>query len=201
MSLNNWALKNSELKPLQRAGLLLLGVRCAMRVEPWMPPQTLALWSRGLRHATASAFSEPESDTSATLRRELSDRGAIASNALISIDEALGRCMNYSTQTLARVLDATGLEYGTPMKKMIIETSKLSASIAGVLAHAGRVAVPHGQDAVDVACVAMWDAIRADIPILAAKTAQFQNAEDPVGALRDCATLWVGGVPNWATTR
>ena len=108
--------------------------------------------------------------------------------------------MNYATQTLARAIDATSLDVGLPMKKMIIETAKLSASIAGVLAHAGRIDVPPGADAVDVACVAMWDAIRADIPVLAGGTSDFKNAKERVQALRACAALWVGSASGWATT-
>jgi hypothetical protein len=84
------------------------------------------------------------------------------------------------------------------MKKAIIEAAKLSASIAAVLAHAGRVDVPPGVDAVDAACVAMWDAIRADIPVLAGRQADLKNAEDRVRALRDCAPFWVGSAPGWA---
>src|SRR6185503_4319418 len=154
MTLRIWAIKPAELKQLPRERLLLLGARCAMRVEPWLPADAETTWSRGLEYVVASAFSE-------------SDWGAIACNTMSSVDEALGQCMNYTMQTLARAIDAASVDFGAPMKKVIIEVAKLSASIAAVLAHAGRVKVPPGADAVDVACVAMWDAIRADIPVLA----------------------------------
>jgi hypothetical protein len=201
VTLRIWAIKLGELKPLPRAGLILLGARCAMRVEPWLPPDTRALWSRGLEHVVGSAFSEADTGAAATLRRDLSDRGALASNALATTDEPLGRCMNYATQTLARAIDATRLDGGVLMKKAIIEAAKLSASIAGVLAHAGRVDVPSGAAAVDVACVAMWDAIRADIPVLAGTSSTLKGADDRVLALRDCSPLWVGDVPRWVTTQ
>ncbi|HEY6477888.1 MAG TPA: hypothetical protein VI456_15030, partial [Polyangia bacterium] len=79
--------------------------------------------------------------------------------------------------------------------------AKLSASIAGVLAHGGRIDVPSGADAVDVACGAMWDAIRADLGILAGTISTLKSADDRVRALRDCSALWVGDVPRWATTQ
>lgn len=198
MTLRIWALKPAELKPLSREGLLLLAARCAMRVEPWLPPHIGPLWSRGLEHVVGSAFYEADSGAGASLRRQLSDEGASACNTMSSVDEALGRCMNYATQTLARAIDATDLDFGPPMKKVIIETAKLSASVAGVLAHAGRVDVPAGADAVDVACVAMWNATRADIPVLADGAFDFKNAKDRVRVLRDRAPLWVGGAPDWA---
>jgi hypothetical protein len=199
MTLRIWAIKLGELKPLSRAGLLLLGARCAMRVEPWLPPDAGPLWSRGLEHVVGAAFSAADADAAAKLRRALSDRGAIASNALAATDVPLGRCMNYATQTLARAIDATCLDDGAPIKKAIIETAKYSASIAGVLAHAGRVVVPSGVSAVDAACVAMWDAIRADISVLAGASSALENADDRVRALRECAAQWAGGVPVWVT--
>jgi hypothetical protein len=198
MTLRIWAIKPTELKQLPRERLLLLGARCAMRVEPWRPADTETAWSRGLEYVVASAFSESDPGAGATLRRTLSDWGAIACNAMSSVDQALGQCMNYAMQTLARAIDATSVDFGAPMKKVIVEVAKLSASIAAVLAHAGRVKVPPGADPVDVACVAMWDAIRADIPVLADGASDFKNAEDRVQALRDCSALWVGGVPSWA---
>ena len=198
MTLRIWAIKRSEIKQLSRERLLLLGARCAMRVEPWLPPNTESMWSRGLEYVVASAFSESDPVDAATLRRQLSDRGAIASNRISSVDKRLGECMNYTTQALAHAIDATTLDFGAPMKKAIIDAAKLSASIAAVLAHAGRVDVPPGADAVDVACVAIWDAIRADIPVLAGGQSDFKNAEDRVRALRDCAPFWVGRAPDWA---
>ena len=74
-----------------------------------------------------------------------------------------------------------------------------SASIAGVLAHAGRVVVPIGKDPVEVACLAMWDAIRADIPVVATVASDLETAKHRVAALRKCAPLWFDGMPDWAT--
>src|ERR1041384_6087854 len=201
MTLRLWAIKIGELKPLTREGLLLFGVRCAMRVEHWLPPDSKALWSRGLEYVLAAAFSEADRSAAAPLRRELSDRGALASNQLATTDAPLGRCMNYATQTLAHVIDVTCIDETPAMKKAIIETAKLSGSIAGVLAHAGRVDVEAGADPVDVACTAIWDAIHADVSVVAAASARLKGASTRVQALRDCAPLWLGEVPQWATTR
>jgi hypothetical protein len=202
VTLRSWAIKSGELKPLARAGLLCLGARCAMRVEPWLPPDTRALWSRGLEHVVASAFAATESGAADDLRRDLSDRGAAACNALTATDEPLGRCMNYATQALVRAIDATHLDGQAPLKKAIIEAAKLSTAIAGVLAHAGRVVdVPVGATAADVACVAMWDAIRSDMRLLAHTNPALEGAEDRVLALRECSPLWVGAVPRWVTAQ
>ncbi|NUP06286.1 MAG: hypothetical protein HOW73_09535 [Polyangiaceae bacterium] len=109
--------------------------------------------------------------------------------------------MNYATQTLVRAIDAAGIDGAAPAKKAIIEAAKLSASIAAVLAHAGRIDVAPGSSALDVACVAMWDAIRADIPVLAEASSTVEGADDRVRALRDCSPLWVGDVPRWVDVR
>src|SRR5258706_7434833 len=101
MSLRIRALKIGELRPLSRGGLLLLSLRCAMRVEPWLPQGADSLWREGLEYVTTTAFDEPaRSDAAGSLARELSDRGAMACNWLQSTDEPLGRCMNYATLTL-----------------------------------------------------------------------------------------------------
>jgi len=201
MTLRIWALKIGELKPLEREGLLLFGARCAMRVEPWLAPGGKVLWSRGLEHVVASAYSEADPKAAAALRRELSDRGAVASNNLATTDETLGRCMNYATQSLARAIDVTCIDEMPAMKKVIIETAKLSASIAGVLAHAGRVDVQAGGDPVDVACTAMWNAIRADVAVIVGASARLKSAQNRVQALHECAPLWLDGVPRWVTTQ
>jgi hypothetical protein len=86
-------------------------------------------------------------------------------------------------------------------------------ALAGVLAHAGRVHAPRGKDPVELACVAMWTAIRADIVAVASvvsvasgSKARFGAAESveargmrkAVEALRACAPLWPDGAPTWA---
>jgi hypothetical protein len=107
--------------------------------------------------------------------------------------------MNYATLTLAAAIKATSLDLGTPLKKAVIESAKLSASIAGVLAHAERSVVPVGEDPVEVACLAIWNAIRADIPTVAAAASELNTAKDRVAALRKCAPLSGGGIPDWAS--
>jgi hypothetical protein len=199
MTVRVWAVKVGELKPLSRGGLLWLAARCAMRVEPWIPPGAESPWHDGLEHVAAAAISKPaRSDVARLLGSELSNRGAAACNRLAATDEALGRCMNYAALTLATALDATALDAGPDLKKTVIDSAKLSASIAAVLAHAGRVRVRKGEDPVDVACLAIWDAIRADIKALAEGTLELEVATDRLGALRTHAPLWVGGRPAWA---
>jgi len=146
-----------------------------------------------------SAFSVTDSEPIAKLRRDLSDRGAMACNELATTNEPLGRCMNYTTQILASALDAIALDDASALKKEVIQAAKLSASIPAILAHAGRIEVPSGSSAVDVACVTVWDAIRADIAAVANAVPAIERAEDRVLALTKCAPLWPGEVPAWVT--
>lgn len=191
MTMRVWALKVGELKPLSRAGLLLLMARCAQRVEPWLPPGADALWNEALDVVVGAAFDGPPRANAKTMRlaRELSNRGATACNRLAATDNPLGRCRNYATSTLANAVKASTLEALPELKKAAIESAKLSASIAGVLAHAGRIKVPRGQDPVAVACVAIWDVIRADIPRLAVATSEIEIAKKRVRALRESAPV------------
>jgi hypothetical protein len=173
-----------------------------MRVEPWLPPGTDALWRKGLGYVATAAFDKPaRSKAAMTLADELSERGTIACNRLEVTDAPLGRCMSYTTQTLATAIEATNLDVGPALKKAVIDAAKLSASIAAILAHAKRIVVPSGQDPVDVACLAIWNSIRADIPAVAVATAELEAAKDRIAALRKCAPLWVGRTPAWASCK
>jgi hypothetical protein len=204
MAVRSVALKVGELKPLSRPGLLLLAARCAVRVEPWMPPGSATLWREGLAYVTTAAFSAPpRSKEASKLERKLSDRGADACNRLDAPDEPLGQCMNYATSTLGAAALATSLDMGAPLKKAVLDAAMLSKSIGAVLAHAGRVRGrrPPGLDAVDVAVLAFWDAIRRDIPGLAARTSELETAKDRVEVLRKLAPLWVGRPPSWLHRR
>lgn len=81
----------------------------------------------------------------------------------------------------------------------LLEAAKLSASLPAVLAHAGRVGGSSGGDAVDAACLATWDAIRADIVVVAGVSHSLGDARDSIGTLREVAPLWPNGAPDWAT--
>jgi hypothetical protein len=181
-------LKVGELRDLDDHALLLLAARCAMRVEPWLPPGAKADWKRGLDAVCrAGVGAKPRA-----LARALSDRGAMACNRLARTDEPLGECMNYATETLCSALEATLLAERKPRRKAVIDATMYAKSIGAVLAHAGRVTAPRGADAVDFACDAMWDAIRADVAALAGAA----HDTTPV-ALRALAPLWPRGKPRW----
>ncbi len=198
MSVRQWTLKIGELKPLSRAGLLLLSVRCAMRVEPWLPPDADSLWHEGIDDLTAAAFKKPgRSRRAMTLVRGLSDLGVSACNRLSTTDEPLGRCMNYAILTLTTAIEATDRDVGPELKQAVITSAKMSGSIAGVLAHANRVLVRPGDDPVEVACVTIWNSIRADIPTVASFISEVEVAQDRVDSLRKVAPLWVDRQPVW----
>lgn len=169
MALRLWSLEQSELRALAREGLLLLAVRCAMRVEPWRAPGLARDWRAGLAQVVASASSTPL-DPSATraLARRIQEAGAIACNRLDgTAREALGRCHSYASSALAMSLEASALE-GRPLAGALIYVAKLANSIPAVLAHAGRIRAPHGKSAVDHAAAIAWDATRRDVAALAA---------------------------------
>lgn len=186
MSVKLWALKVGELRPLGDHALLFLAARCAMRVEPWLPAGAKADWKRGLEAVCRGG------GASSDLGRALSDRGAVACNRLAATDEPLGRCMNYSTQTLCAALEAAGSADRATRCKRVIDAAKYASSIGAVLAHAGRVSAPRGTDAVTFACTAMWDAIRSDIAAVAGAPSGVTPA-----ALRTLAPLWSAGKPRW----
>jgi hypothetical protein len=199
MSLRTWALKPSEFKGVSRAGLLLLSARCALRAEPWVPPDAEAEWREALMFVLQGAFADPtDLKAASTHARTISDLGACACNRLASTDEPLGRCLNYATQTVAAAVEATTLALGPALKKAVILAAKLSASIPGVLAHAGRVHAAAGEDAVDVACIATWDAIRSDVSLFKSASSALELSEDRLAALRCLAPLWPAGIPGWA---
>jgi hypothetical protein len=201
MTMRVWAIKNGDLKPLSRGGLLLFAARCALRVEPWSPPGAEALWRRALEHIVTAALGNVANPAAARkLERTLSDQGALGAHAVEASDEPLGECIDYAATTLATGVAATALEARPALLKSIIDCAKLSASVPAVLAHAGRVPVAKGRDAVEAACTPIWRAIRSDLPILAilaTSTNVLESASDRVSALREIAPLWVEGKPDW----
>lgn len=198
MSLKTWAVKVGQLKPLSRAGLLLFGARCVLRVAPWRPPHAVELWSDGLEHVVGNAFADPLAPESVrSLEIAISDAGVEASETLGETDEVLGTCANYAACTLSAAVDATGIADDRALRKRIVEVAKQSASIPAVLAHGGRVQVADGDDPVDVACLAVWALIRADVELIAGALESLERATDRVDALAQLAPPWGAVEPRW----
>jgi hypothetical protein len=189
MTVKAWALRPRELKSLSRAGQLRLAARCAMRVEPWMPSGARSIWKKGLDHVLKVALAGPV--TADELARGIDDKGLDAGERLGVKDELRAECVRYSMLTLATAVQAAALD-GRELTKGIIDVAKYSASIAALLAHGGRVKVGKGKDPVEVACLAMWGAIRADIAIMATAPAKLDAR-----AVRALAPLWPGKTPAW----
>lgn len=181
-SLRTLVLRPGELRPLSRAGLVLLAARCALRCEPWLPPGAEALWRRGLGDVVAGAFT-PASGPPAW-GRALGDLGARVCNQLDATDAPRGRCHNYAAQALVLAGEAAALVERAPLVKQVIVVAKHAGSIPAVLAHAGRVVAPPGRDAVDHACETVWAAIRGDVGWVVGHEASIAGARDPVAALR-----------------
>jgi hypothetical protein len=203
MTVREWAIKAGELKALNRTGRLLFAARCALRVEPWVPEDLSDLWLNHLGLLVNAAFEEPVlSAVAEGRRRTIAERGATAQNRHEASDEPTARAMGYSAQTLALGLGATALPAGTELTKEVIGAAKMAASIAALIAHAGRVEAPAGEDAVTFASVTTWDAMRADIPLLveALPTLSAPNAKDRLGQLRALGPLWPTSpeaLPSW----
>ncbi|MFO0000434.1 MAG: hypothetical protein ACK559_04840, partial [bacterium] len=118
VNLRTIALKPGELRPLDRGGLLLLGLRCAARVAPWRPPSAEAPWAAGWALAMAAAVGPPADPAAArALARALADAGARACNALTGADEPLGRAHNYACSTLSTVVEAAAVADRPPLLK------------------------------------------------------------------------------------
>ena len=219
MTLRQWA---GELRPLSRSALLLFSARCAMRVEPWIPEGAAASWADNLAFLVGTAFPScqgklgtaqtsrgfapsrfggpPDAVELASRRRAISSWGATACNRLAATDGPLGQCMSYATSTLATALGAAAAADRPTVLKRTIDVAKLSAAIAAVWAHAGRVAAgADGTDAVTLACTTTWAEIRRDIAPLAALAPSLEASEGRVEALRELAPLWTGVAPSWAT--
>ena len=200
MSLRRWALKPSEVKSLSREGLLLLAGRCALRVAPWCPREAAKLWAQALSLLETAVRGEVLDATQAlSLARRLGDAGARACNALDgTADELTGRCMNYATGALSLTLEAATLPERKEVLRLVLDVAKQSTAFAALHAHAGLVRAPAGRDAVELACLAVWDEIRRDVAALAKDEARFLAAKAPLTAPR---ALWRGRAPAWASPR
>ena len=198
VSLRLWAVKPGELRALDRVGLTLFAARCALRVEGWLPDGAAKAWKSGLELVVRAAFTAPRDPSELRARAgEISNLGAVACNRLQKTDGPRGRCHNYATSALAAALEVACEAERPKMLRWTIDAAKLSASIPAVWAHAGRVKVPKGAHAVDLACTTMWEAIRGDIGPLAAVGVALERARNPVQALRNFAPLWPGERPPW----
>jgi hypothetical protein len=162
-----------------------------MRVEPWMPSGASAAWRKGLDPVARVATAAPVA--AAALARTIQDKGALASNRLDGKDDLRAECVNYAGLTLATAIEAAALD-GPTLTRAVIDAAKYAASIAALHGHAGRVKVAKSKDAVEIASLAMWDAIRADLPLLAAAGDKLDAR-----ALRVLAPLWPKRPPAWAT--
>jgi hypothetical protein len=199
MSLKKLALKPGELKPLDRAALVLLAARCALRVAPWVPRASAALAKRELARVLADAFAGAQPD--ATQRaRALAELGAREQNR--APDDPLARCRGYALSTLAEAVAATALADRADVVKLASMGAKLAASMPAILAHAGLVITPSSVRAspVDYACGVTWAAIRVDVKAVAFAC----SALEPMGPRKRLATLhtlaplWPGRTPSWA---
>ena len=191
MSVRAWAIKPGELKELTRCGLVLLAARCALRVEPcvleWWPdaPKTVrSLWATSLDHLVRSAFTTTRHDIQRRLRA-LSNAGSLGRRRCEARDETRATCVNYAFYTLAAAVETGRFTERPLIVKSTIQAAKMSASIAAILAHAGRVPAPVNDDPVDHASRIAWGAIRAD----AARLTATPDA-------RSCP-LWPDPAPAW----
>ena len=177
MTVPMWAIKPGELKGLSGPRLVLLAARCATRAEscafalwPEAPATTRPHWTKAIALVVAAArASKAPAKAIASHARAVQEDGARGCNRLDATDAPRGQCINQATNVLASAIDAARAPERAAQVKAVIEAAKHTASIAAVLAHAGRVPKPRGvTDVVDHACVTVWTAIRADVAALLA---------------------------------
>lgn len=204
MTMRAWAIKPQELRPLTRAQLVMLAARCAARLEPCLAAMwpdaartVRARWSDGLDHVVAAANLPPTRTGIRTRARALLDTGAQAERVLTRRDETDAECVNQMMNALAAAVEATGAAARPALIRAVIDTAKHGASIAALLAHAGRVPRPTrgGGDAVEHACTVAWSAVRADVAWLIRG-----RVPDERLTLIAFGALWPGRVPAWWPT-
>jgi hypothetical protein len=184
-------LRPSELAARSRGDLLILAARLVLRVEPWRPEEAAACWEEELAAVIAAAGGAAIADA-AGRERALLDLGARACNRLERVDAPRGRAADHALCALAAAVAATAAP-PPALRRAIIDCAKQSASIPALLAHAGRIRA-RGGDAVDVACAAVWNAIRADV----ARVAGAGETLRDLPAVRAAWPLWPGRTPAWA---
>lgn len=190
MALRAWALKPSELKNLDSSARVLFLTRCALRVEPWVPPTARAMFRAGL-DLLLTGGPKPRLRQHA---RRLAELGAVACNRLESRDEPLGRCQLYATLVLSEALVALAEAAPHDATRSLLLAAKYAGSIPATLAHAGRVKAPKGKSPVDVAAGAIWKAMRDDVAWLGEEVA-LRKAKRPLPTLRK-RPLWKP-LPKW----
>lgn len=201
MSVKAWAIKPGEVKPLDRAGLLLLGARVALRVGPWVHGPAVPHFQAVLAGVVQAAVTGAVLDVALQAeRRGLADLGARICNRLDATDEPRGRAHNYAHQVLVAVSQgADALDRATVLKSAL-EAAKYAGSIAAIWGHAGRVlevlGTPH--DPVDYACGLTWAALRADVALIVCEREALLAAPDPLAALLALAPHWPEPPPSWA---
>lgn len=201
MSVKQWAIKAGEVKPLDRAGLLLLGARVALRFESWVPAGAETSFRAVLAGVVQAAVAGTALPVALrTERRALSDRGALACNRLDATDEPAGRAHNYAALVLTAVAQgADALDRPTTLKS-VLEAAKYAGSIAAIWAHAGRVHEAQGtaQNPVDLACERTWAALREDVVLIVREREALVAAPDPLAALLALEPHWQPPLPSWS---
>ena len=127
------ALRPSELKKLDRAKLLLLGARCALRVKPWVLAQDFSPWDRGMSFLLLAIDKAPLAADASTEMKSMIELSAV--NRPSATDEVALRCSNYAISTLASAIEVAAYELSPGLVKGIIATAKLSASVFTSRAH------------------------------------------------------------------
>lgn len=75
---SGWNVTRTALRPLNRAGLLAFGMRCAMRVDDLVLPRVKSAFEAAMDEETAAR--EAPSPTAVSVARTLSDLGSLASH-------------------------------------------------------------------------------------------------------------------------
>lgn len=174
-----WNITRTALRPLNRAGLLAFGMRCAMRVDALVLPQVRPAWEAALGEVAAAR--EAPTPTAATTARHLSDLGAIGSyDAAGTGGEVRGRAGSQSGQSLVVLLQASAQEDRGALVSGVIGCAAQARSAVAGLAHAGLLQTPDGADPLEHALSRHHTATLADIPVVTMDQDAWRTTSDVV---------------------
>lgn len=192
------ALRPGELKRLDRARLLLLGARCALRVKPWLLARSLPAWGKAMSFLLLAIDQAPPAvDASAEMKSLLE---TLAFSQCSIDDKVTIKCNSYAVSTLASAIEVAPLELSPGLIKGIVSTAKLSASVFTSRAHAKVSTGDQTISFVDEVIEAVWNTIRTDIELVskAPLRPSTLHSERQSSLLTQVGPLWPEGEPSWS---
>lgn len=165
MSATPFKLRAGELKQFDRAGIVVVAVRLALRVEPFVRQENLTVW-RSSVDAVVLAPAEPlPAEQAAAMARQLSDISTLAvsrgSTAMADV------CGKSAGDAVVGALDVAAAIDRPAAVKAVIATASYAGNIPAKLAHDGFTDERSHRSGIDAIAGAYWDAVREDHRVIA----------------------------------